>query len=179
LSTGDVPLDDAFVIGTVGPAIWSVPVVAGWEMTDSGRPGGTLLVNQETTCNFMTSQMLRVPTDPTATGDRAETEAGVTELQDSFLSQAPNAVLTDGAGIAVPYGDPASSSNDSVEFASFRGDYVRDDNGEKWSVLYAVRAMPQIEGLMYSALSCPTATINADESIWTALLDRTVVIAGE
>jgi hypothetical protein len=39
--------------------------------------------------------------------------------------------------------------------------------------------VPQIEGLMYSALNCPTATINADESIWTALLDRTVVIAGE
>jgi hypothetical protein len=62
-----------------------------------------------------------------------------------------------------------------------RHDTIRSDthNSEEWSVLYAVRAMPQIEGLMYSALSCPTATINADESIWTALLDRTVVVAGE
>jgi hypothetical protein len=177
-STGDVSLDDAFVLGTTGPAIWSVPVVAGWDFTDPGMQGASLLVNADTGCIFTTSQILQPATDPTATSDRAATEAGVQQIKESFLAQAPETVVTDSPSVTVPYGDP-SGSGDTVEFASFRGDYVRADNGEAWSSLYVVRAMPQLDGLLYTAMSCATATIDADKSIWTGMLERTVVIAGE
>lgn len=176
-STGNIALDDAFVIGTSMPAIWQIPVIDGWEFTTLDQEGITVLTNEALACTFTTSQNRQIPADPSEMSDRRETEATVQSMQQSFLSQAPAAEITNTPGLAVPYG--AAEAETDVEFAGFRADYVRDDTGEPFSSMYVVRAMPQIEGMMSSVLNCPTATIDADETIWSGLLDRTVVIAGD
>jgi hypothetical protein len=177
-SSGSVSLDDAFVIGTSLPAIWQLPVVEGWEITTLDQEGVSVQTNETLGCTFTTVQNRQVPADADATSDRLETEATVESLHQGFLSQAPDAVITDTVGLAIPYGGLVSA-DDVVEFAGFRADYVRADNGEAWSSMFVARTMPRIEGMMYSVLNCATTTIDSDETIWRGMLDQTVVTAGD
>ena len=175
-STGDVSLDDAFVIGTSSPAIWRLPTVEGWEITTIDQEGVSVQTNAALACTFTTVQNRQVPTDPNATSDRADTESTVEALQQSFLSQAPAAVITDTQSLAIPYG---VSGADVLEFAGFRADYIRNDTGEAYTSMFVTRTMPRIEGMMYSVLNCATETINADDTIWMTMLDQTVVSSGD
>jgi cytoskeletal protein RodZ len=177
-STGDVSLDDAFVLGTTGPAIWQIPSVDGWTITTLDQQGVTAQTNEQLGCTFTTVQNQQVPVDATATSDRAETEATVQAMQKGFLGQSPSAQFTNTPGLAVPYGATGIVEG-NVEFAGFRADYVRDDTGETWSSMFVTRTMPQIEGMMYSVLNCAKETIDSDETIWRGMLDQTVVASGD
>jgi hypothetical protein len=177
-STGNVSLDDAFVIGTSPPAIWQLPAVDGWEITTLDQQGVSAQTNEQLGCTFTTVQNQQVPADASAASDRAETEATVQAMQKSFLAQSPSAQFTATPGLAVPYGSTGIVEGD-VEFAGFRADYVRDDNGETWSSMFATRTMPQLEGMMYSVLNCAKGTIDSDETIWRGMLDQTVVASGD
>jgi hypothetical protein len=177
-STGDVSLDDAFVLGTTGPAIWQIPSVDGWTITILDQQGVTEQTNEQLGCTFTTVQNQQVPADATATSDRAETEATVQAMQKGFLGQSPSAQFTNTPGLAVPYGGTGIVEG-NVEFAGFRADYVRADTGETWSSMFVTRTMPQIEGMMYSVLNCAKGTIDSDETIWRGMLDQTVVASGD
>ena len=45
--------------------------------------------------------------------------------------------------------------------------------------MFVTRTMPQIEGMMYSVLNCNKDTIDADETLWRGLLDKTLVASGD
>jgi hypothetical protein len=177
-STGNVGLDDAFVLGTTAPAIWQIPQTDGWEITILDQQGVTEQTNAALGCTFTTVQNRQVPVNLPVTTDRQDTELTVQALQQSFVSQAPDAVITDTPGLAIPYGATGIYEGD-VEFAGFRADYVRNDNGETWSSMFVTRTMPAIEGMMYSVLNCNKETIDADESIWRGMLDTTLVVSGD
>ena len=177
-STGNVGLDDAFVLGESAPAIWQIPQTDGWEITILDQQGVTEQTNAALGCTFTTVQNRQVPVNLPVTTDRQDTELTVQALQQSFVSQAPDAVITDTPGLAIPYGATGIYEGD-VEFAGFRADYVRNDNGETWSSMFVTRTMPSIEGMMYSVLNCNKATIDADESIWRGMLDTTLVVSGD
>jgi len=177
-STGNVSLDDAFVLGTSSPAIWKVTYGDGWEITTLDQGGVTVQTNAALNCTFTTVQNRQVPVNLPLTNDREDTELTVQALQQSFLSQAPDAVITNTPGLAIPYGEFGIYEAD-VEFAGFRADYVRADNGELWSSMFVTRTMPQIEGMMYSVLNCNKDTIDADETLWRGLLDKTLVASGD
>jgi hypothetical protein len=177
-STGNVGLDDAFVLGTSAPAIWQIPQTDGWEITILDQQGVTEQTNAALGCTFTTVQNRQVPVNLPVTTDRQDTELTVQALQQSFVSQAPDAVITDTPGLAIPYGATGIYEGD-VEFAGFRADYVRNDNGETWSSMFVTRTMPAIEGMMYSVLNCNKETIDADETIWRGMLDTTLVVSGD
>jgi hypothetical protein len=177
-STGNVGLDDAFVLGTTAPAIWQIPQTDGWEITILDQQGVTEQTNAALGCTFTTVQNRQVPVNLPVTTDRQDTELTVQALQQSFVSQAPDAVITDTPGLAIPYGATGIYEGD-VEFAGFRADYVRNDNGETWSSMFVTRTMPAIEGMMYSVLNCNKETIDADETIWRGMLDTTLVVSGD
>ena len=177
-STGNVSLDNAFVLGTSSPAIWKVTYGDGWEITTLDQEGVTVQTNAALNCTFTTVQNRQVPVNLPLTNDREDTELTVQALQQSFLSQAPDAVITNTPGLAIPYGEFGIYEAD-VEFAGFRADYVRADNGELWSSMFVTRTMPQIEGMMYSVLNCNKDTIDADETLWRGMLDKTLVASGD
>ncbi|HEV7948496.1 MAG TPA: hypothetical protein VGP24_01890 [Glaciihabitans sp.] len=177
-STGNVSLDDLFVIGQAQPAIWQLPSVDGWEITTIDQEGVSVQTNTELSCTFTTIQNRLTSDIADATSDRADTEGVVQNLQQGFVTQFTDAEITNTPGLAVPYGSIGIVEGD-VEFAGFRADYVRADTGEEYSSMFVVRAMSQIDGAMYSVLNCPTETINADETIWRGMLDQNVVVAGD
>jgi hypothetical protein len=174
-AAGDYLSIDTFVdFDTADPALWAVPVLAGWEKTDVAEEGLNQFANAELSCLYTASQSRQPASDTTATSDRPDTEQTLVSIQDSFASQAEQSSITSLDSVDVSWGSVGSDAK--MEFLSSRVDYVRADTGENYSTIFLARATPQIGGLLYASVNCPTATFGSATDPTQALLDGSAII---
>jgi len=176
--TIDLPLDAVASFGVPTPAIWGAQTAEGWEASTAEQPGVSPIVNVELACVYTTSQneLTDVAVDPA--GDRVASADSLQVLEQIFAERYPGAYATqESPPVGIPYGVPGSDQ--LVEFLTSQLSYSNATNGDPYTALFAVRAMPQIGGMMYTLLTCPTDVITSPEqsTLWSDLLAHSTVLA--
>lgn len=180
VSTGtiDLSLDAVANFGVPTPAIWGAQTAEGWEASTAEQPGVSPIVNVELACVYTTSQneLTDVAVDPA--GDRVASADSLQVLEQIFAERYPGAYATqESPSVGIPYGVPGSGQ--LVEFLTSQLSYNNATNGDPYTALFAVRAMPEIGGMMYTLLTCPTDVITSAEqsTLWSDLLAHSTVLA--
>lgn len=151
--TAKLPLSDSY---SGGPLYWAVSQGPGWEIKAFDQGG----VNQFVTpggCQLTTRQM-RIQGDPGATDEistRGETDAVL-----ASAAKRDDSPISDTAWL--PYA--VRGSEPLVEFSTVRFDYVRSDNGEKWTSYIGVRNFVSIGVQMTFNISCPIKSASAADA---------------
>jgi hypothetical protein len=170
---GYISLDTFADFGGTDPAMWGFPTPDGWEMTVFGEEGQSQIVNETLSCSYQSLQSRQPAYDATATSDLADTTVSLTNIESTFTSQFLNASITKLDNVNFSWGVPGSDSK--MEFLASRMDYERADTGELYSTLIFVRATPQMEGLLYATINCPTTTFGSATDPTQGLIDGTTV----
>ena len=171
---GYIALDTFADFETGSPALWASPTPSGWEVTVVDQDGLNQISNTALSCMYTTSQSYQDPIDASATSDQSDTAAMLVTIEEAFASQTMESTTTPLDNVDIAWGLPGAASK--MEFVSSRVDYTRADTGEAYSTVFVVRATPQIGGLLYASVNCPSATFGSATDPTQALLDGSSII---
>ncbi|PXA73247.1 hypothetical protein [Cryobacterium arcticum] len=172
--TGVTSLDDYVDVGTSFP-IWRFPLEDGWEITVFDQQGVNQAQNDELGCLFTSSQNKQPPYDLDATDDRSDTEASIAALTQQMVDSVDEAAVVGALGSA-DIALTQAGSEDRIEFATSRVDYVNPQDGQDYTNQVGARAMPQAESFMYYVVSCPSALVEAGNSPFADLGEALAVV---
>ena len=174
LQSGVTSLDDHVDQGTSVP-VWRFPLEDGWEITVFDQQGVNQAQNDELGCLFTSSQNKQPAYDVGATDDRSDTEASIASLTQQMVDSVDEAAVVSPLGSA-DIALTQAGSEDRIEFATSRVDYVNPQNGQDYTNEIGARAMPQAEALMYYVVSCPSAVVEAGNSPFADLGEALAVV---
>jgi hypothetical protein len=171
---GFIALDTFADFETDIPAIWNFPTPADWDLIVFDQEGQNVISNESLSCMYSSVQNRQPAVDLSGDGDFPDSELSLSTLEAGFRTQFQNATVTRLDNVDLSWGVAKSPSK--MEFLSTRVDYLRADTGEAYSTIVALRATPQMDGVLYVTMNCPSGIFGSEQDPTQEMLDRTAVM---
>lgn len=171
---GYIALDTYADFETDSPAIWNFPTPSDWDLIMFDEEGQNVISSESLSCMYSSMQNRQPAMDLSGDGDFPDSELSLSSLEAGFRTQFQNATVTRIDNVDLSWGVAKSPSK--MEFLASRVDYEHAETGEAYSTIVVLRATPQMDGVLYVTINCPSAIFGSDQDPTQGMLDRTAVM---